>query len=154
MHMRWSEVTGSDWLLPAERNKSKVPLLRPLSAAALQVLARTPRTSEVYVFCADGKHPFSGYMHPKEKLDAASGTSGWRLHDLRRTARSLMSRAEVRAEDAEQCLGHALPAIQATYNKHDFYEEKKKAYEALAALIERIVNPPADNVTELRRAGG
>jgi hypothetical protein len=29
----------------------------------------------------------------------------------------------------------------------------RRAYEQLSALIERIVNPPADNVTELRRAG-
>jgi integrase len=149
-HMRFAELTGPDWLLPAERNKTKVPLLRPLSRAVLDVIARTPRTSDKFVFCADGVHPFSGYTRPKEKLDAASGVTGWRLHDLRRTARSLMSRAGVRAEDAEQCLGHALPGIQATYNKHDFYLEKKRAYEALAGLIERIVNPPADNVVAMR----
>jgi integrase len=148
--MRWSELSGSDWLLPAERNKTKQPLLRPLSMAALEVIAKTLRTSETFVFCADGKHPFAGYTRPKERLDAASGVTGWRLHDLRRTARSLMSRAGVRAEEAEQCLGHALPGIQATYNKHDFYLEKKRAYEALAALVARIVNPPADNVVAMR----
>jgi integrase len=143
-HLRYAELTGSDWLLPPERNKTKVPLLRPLSAAALQVIQKTPKTSEIFVFCADGVHPFSGYTRPKEKLDKASGVTGWRLHDLRRTARSLMSRASVRAEDAEQCLGHALPGIQATYNKHDFYPEKKRAYEALAGLVEWIVNPPPE----------
>jgi integrase len=143
-HMRWSELSGSDWLLPPERNKTKNPLLRPLSAAALEVIAKTPRTSDTNVFCADGVHPFSGYTRPKEKLDAASGVTGWRLHDLRRTARSLMSRAAVRAEDAEACLGHALPGIQATYNKHDFYLEKKRAYEALAQLVQQIVNPPPE----------
>jgi integrase len=148
--MRFAELTGSDWLLPAERNKTNVPLLRPLSTAALEVIAKTPRTSDTFVFCADGVHPFSGYTRPKEKLDAASGVTGWRLHDLRRTARSLMSRAGVRAEDAEQCLGHALPGIQATYNQHDFYLEKKRAYEAFAGLVERIVNPPADNVVAMR----
>jgi integrase len=150
-HMRWSELSGSDWLLPLERNKTKIPLLRPLSAAALKVIAKTPRTSDTYVFCADGVHPFSGYTRPKEKLDAASGVTGWRLHDLRRSSRSLMSRTGVRAEDAEQCLGHALPGIQATYNQHDFYLEKKRAFELLAAEIERIINPPEGKVIELKR---
>ena len=78
--MRFAELTGSDWLFPAERNKTKVPLLRPLSRAALEVITKTPRTSDTFVLCADGLNPFSGYTRPKEKLDAASGVTGWRLH--------------------------------------------------------------------------
>jgi integrase len=147
--MKWGELSGSDWLLPPERNKVKVPLLRPLSVAALEVIAKIPKTSDTFVFSFDGAHPLSGYARPKEKLDAKSGVTGWRLHDLRRTARSLMSRAGVRSEDAEACLGHSLPGIEATYNKHDFYLEKKCAYETLAALIERIVSP-AENVVPMR----
>jgi len=54
----------------------------------------------------------------------------------------LLSRANVRAEHAEQVLGHVLPGIQATYNKHDFYEEKKRALEALAQLVQQIISPP------------
>ena len=149
-HMRWSELSGSDWLLPPERNKAKHPLLRPLSAAALEVIAKTLRTSDTHVFCADGVHPFSGYTRPKEKLDAASGVTGWRLHDLRRTTRSLLARAGVASEVAEQCLGHVLGGVEGTYNRHGYHSEKRRAYEALAALIERIVNPPADNVVSMR----
>jgi integrase len=148
--LRFDELSGSDWLLPAARNKVKTDLLRPLSVAALEVIAKTPRISSEYVF-STGTRPLEGFSRFKRRLDAASGVTGWRLHDLRRTARSLMSRAGVRAEDAEQCLGHALPGIQATYNKHDFYLEKKRAYEALAGLVERIVNQPADNVVAMRK---
>jgi integrase len=151
-HMRWSELSGSDWLLPPERNKGKHPLLRPLSALALEVIAKTLRTSDAYVFCADGVHPFSGYTRPKEKLDAASGVTGWRLHDLRRTARSLLARAGVASEVAEQCLGHVLGGVEGTYNRHGYHSEKKRAYEALASLIERIVNPPAEGkIIEMKR---
>jgi integrase len=152
--MRWAELSGSDWLLPPERNKVKVPLLRPLSVAALEVIAKVPKTSDTFVFSIDGVHPLGGYARPKEKLDAESGVTGWRLHDLRRTARSLMSRAGVHAEDAEACLGHALPGIEHTYNQHDFYLEKKRAYEALAQQIERIlVNPPEGKVIQMARGG-
>jgi hypothetical protein len=38
----------------------------------------------------------------KARLDARSGVTGWRLHDLRRTARSLMSRAGVLSEHADE----------------------------------------------------
>jgi integrase len=151
-HMRWNELSGSDWLLPSERNKTKAPLLRPLSAAAMEVIARTPKTSEEFVFCADGVHPFSGYTRPKEKLDAASGVSGWRIHDLRRSARSLMSRAGVASEHAERVLGHTVGGVEATYDRHSYYTEKKRALEALAALVERIVSPPPEGkVIEMKR---
>jgi hypothetical protein len=47
-------------------------------------------------------------------------------------------------------LGHALPAIRATYDRHQYVGEMRHAFEALAALIERIVNP-TDTVLAFRR---
>jgi integrase len=54
--MRWSELSPSErsprstnWRLPAARNKTKEELLRPLSAAAVRVLASVPRVGE-FVF--------------------------------------------------------------------------------------------------------
>src|SRR5262249_52332603 len=37
-HMTWDEIKDGAWELPAERNKTKLPLLRPLSSAALAVI--------------------------------------------------------------------------------------------------------------------
>jgi hypothetical protein len=78
----------------------------------------------------------------------------WTIHDLRRTARSLMTRAGVPPDHAERCLGHVIGGVRGVYDRHEYYDEKKLASEKLAALIERIVNPPADNVASLdeRRA--
>jgi integrase len=41
--------------------------------------------------------------------DELSGVTGWVIHDLRRTARSLMARAGIRPDVAERVLGHAFP---------------------------------------------
>jgi integrase len=38
--MSWAEINWTDWTLPAARNKTKVDLVRPLSAAALTLLSR------------------------------------------------------------------------------------------------------------------
>jgi integrase len=90
----------------------------------------------------------------KCEIDEASGVRGWRLHDLRRTARSLMSRAGVNSDHAERCLGHVIGGIRGTYDRHEFYVEKKHALESLAAQIERVLDPQ-DNVVEMRdRAPG
>ena len=51
----------------------------------------------------------------------------WRLHDLRRTARSLMSRAGVRPDIAERVLGHAIVGVEGVYDRHSYGRRVEKA---------------------------
>jgi hypothetical protein len=37
-----------------------------------------------------------------------------------------------------------------TYDRHDYYNEKKRAFEKLATQLELIVNRPEGNVVPLR----
>jgi integrase len=150
--MPWNEVKDGVWELPAERNKTKLPLLRPLSAAALAVIeAQRRNDGSRYVFTNDGKTPFQDFSRSKKAFDAAIGVSDYVVHDLRRTARSLLSRAQVPERHSEECLGHVIGGIKGVYDQHSYFDEKKRAYEALATLIERIANPPKGNVTALHK---
>jgi integrase len=135
--MKWPELAGGDWTLPASRNKTGVELVRPLSAAALAIVEGLPKLGEL-VFSRTGSDTL-GMSRSKALLDAASGVRDWRIHDLRRTARSLMSRAGVPTDHAERCLGHVIGGIRATYDRHEYLEEKRQAFEKLAALIAEIV---------------
>ena len=146
--MRWSELDGNDWTLPASRNKTKVDLVRPLSKAAMAVL---PRREGEFVFGNSPDRPLRSFSALKVRLDKASGVTGFRLHDLRRTARSLMSRAGVNADHAERCLGHVIGGVRGTYDRHEYHNEKAHALEALAHQIALITNPPKDNVTNFKR---
>jgi integrase len=149
-HMRWPEVADGLWTLPAARNKTKKELARPLSTAAQTVLAKIPRAADSdLVFFAGGHWLFNNLAALKRKLDKQSGVTGWRLHDLRRTARSLLSRAKVDADHAERVLGHVIPGVRGTYDRHEYKAEILQAYEKLAALIEGITNPK-QNVVPLR----
>jgi integrase len=148
--MTRGELLGADWTLPANRNKVKLDLVRPLPAAALNVLEKLPHIGKRgYLFTTNGRTPIGGLSKFKLNLDKACGVTGWTLHDLRRTARSLMSRAGVPSDHAELCLGHVLPGVRGVYDHHEYHAEKKRAYEALAALIERILDPKS-NVIPLR----
>jgi len=150
--MRREEVSGADWLLPGSRHKSKRDFLLPLSSAALDALARVPvmgkHKDRGFVFTTDGERPLAGFSKFKREFDKTSGATGWTLHDLRRTARSLMSRAGVDPDHAERTLGHVIPGIRGTYDLHEFRDEKRRALESLAGQIDRIVNP-RDNVIAL-----
>ena len=140
--MTWGELDGDDWTLPASRNKVKVDLIRPLSPAARAVLDKLPRIGERgFVFTTGGDRPIGGFSKFKRAFDKTCGVTGWTLHDCRRSSRSLMSRAGVDADHAERALGHVIAGVRGTYDRHEFREEKRRAFEALAMLVERIVNP-------------
>jgi integrase len=135
--MIWSEIEGSTWTLPASRNKVKEELVRPLSKSAMSILKALPRDG-AYVFGVAGK-PMGSLSKRKATLDADSGVTGWTIHDLRRTARSLMSRAGVLSDHAELCLGHVISGVRGTYDRHAYHAEKAAAFEKLAALVAQIV---------------
>jgi integrase len=142
--MKWDEVDdGGVWVLPASRSKTKTEITRPLSKAALAVLDGLPRIGGCdYPFTSNGITPIASFSDPKAKLDAASGVGAWRLHDLRRCARSLLSRAHVDSDIAEQILGHSRGDLIERYDRHLPLDRMRDAVERLAALVSNIVNPP------------
>lgn len=157
--MRWAEIEGDLWTIPAERYKTKTANVVPLSAAARAVLDSLPRFGE-FVFTTNGKTPFSGYSKAKASLDGAMAkldkeagrapTPAWVLHDLRRTAKTLMMRAGVRPDISERVLGHAIAGVEGVYDRHGYVAEKHDALNRLAAMVAQITDPPADNVVPLR----
>jgi integrase len=149
-HLTWDEIVGDDWTLPAARNKVKRDLTRPLSASALAVLDKVPRIAgSNSVFTSNGGR-LGGITRRKREFNQACGVTGWTLHDLRRTARSLMGRSGVPSEHAERCLGHTIPGVEGVYNRYPYRDEMLLAYEKLATLIGQIVDPQ-QNVVAMAR---
>ena len=148
--MQWKELDGTDWMLPAIRNKVKRDFIRPLSKAALSILPPRGHDDE-FVFGLAPNTPLVAFSRIKKHLDAKSGVTGWTFHDLRRTARTLLSRARVNPDHAERCLGHVIGGVRGIYDRHEFHAEKAHALEALAHEIALITNPPKGNVSQLKR---
>jgi integrase len=159
--MGWQEVHGDVWEIPAERYKTGLPNAVPLTKAVCELLGAPKKAG--FVFSSDGgKRALSGFSKAKRALDIAIAEirkqekrepmPGWRLHDLRRTGRSLMSRAGVPSDHAERTLGHVLQGVRGTYDRHDFLPEKKAALERLAALVGKILNPASGRVVHFSKA--
>jgi integrase len=136
-----TELSGDDWIIPGPRYKTKLDHVIPLSQAARDMLAKIPRIKGVPYIFTTGDQPIGGFTKFKKDFDKACGVKGWTLHDLRRTGRSLMSRAGVPTEHAERCLGHVIGGVRGIYDRYAYYDEKKAAFEALASQIDRIINP-------------
>jgi integrase len=153
--MTWDELSGDQWTIPRVRVKTDTDVTLPLSAAAMKVLEQIPRIRGCqFVFSTDGRSPISGFSAFKLRFDAACGVRDWTIHDLRRTARSLLSRAGISPDIAERCLGHAIGGVRGTYDRHSYTVEMHHAFEALSAQIERIINPPGDNVVAIKNSAG
>jgi len=152
--MAWGEILNDNWTIPASRYKTGAEVTLPLSAAAKKVLAEVPRIAGCdYAFSTDARHPISGFSIFKLRFDIACGVKNWTLHDLRRTSRSLMSRAGVNPDIAERCLGHAIPGVRGVYDRHRYEAEMRHAFETLAAQIDGIVIPPGNYVARGESAG-
>jgi integrase len=153
--MRAEEIDGDTWTIPAERYKTGVPNVVPLTGEARRWIS--DREAGFLFSSNGGKRAFNGYSKAKSQLDRVTAQERkraklkvmppWTLHDLRRTARSLMARAGVPSEVAEQVLGHKIPGVRGVYDRHNYADEKREALEKLAALIGKVkgsnLKPPA-----------
>jgi integrase len=153
--MHWDDVSDDGaWSIRSEaREKGNAgTLVLPASAVAI-IRAQPQIEGNPHVFAGHkARTHISNWGKRKKQFDAAlPPMPAWVLHDLRRTARSLLSRAGVLPHVCERVLGHVQPGVLGTYDRHAYVTEMADALRKLAALIESIVNPPTDNVLPIRR---
>jgi integrase len=136
--MKWEDVVEGEWRIPSEkREKGNAGTLR-LPQIVLDVIDSQPRIlGNPYVFAGSrvrhnpgkdkpaGPPVFNSWSHPKSEIDAriaahVPNMRPWVIHDLRRSARSLMSRAGVRPDVAERVLGHVIAGVAGVYDRHRY----------------------------------
>jgi integrase len=147
--MRWADISDGVWTIPSEaREKGNAGKL-VLPDSVLTIIRAQPRLGDnSYVFAGRGKGNLSGLSKSKCLFDAKlPQMPHWQLHDLRRTARSLMARAGVRPDIAERVMGHTIAGVQGVYDRHSYRDEKADALTRLSALINAILNPRHNVVT-------
>ena len=131
------------WTVPPENHKTgkktKKPITRPITESIKPYLVQAMELSEgsEYLFTADGSNrPLGETSHltmPNNifqwlKRHKNIDMEHWSVHDLRRTMRTNMSTI-AQPHICEIMLGHALPKIWGTYDKHDYLDDQAVAYE-------------------------
>ena len=150
--MRWDEIdSDGTWHIPSERREKNNAGELVLPKLALDIINARPQFASSPYILSNGNGPMRSFHGPRDAMKAKLNfAEDWRLHDLRRTARSLMSRAGIPPHIAERVLGHAIKGVEGTYDRHQYRDEKGHALKALAGLIESIINP-AENVVRIAR---
>ena len=151
---KWADIdVGGTWTIPQEERQKGHGEVLPLPDMAVDVVRRQPRGND-HIF-AGLNGGYKGFAKGKRRLDAAIAEANgepippWVFHDLRRTCRSLLSRAGVMQEHAERVLGHAQGDLIQVYDQHDHEAERGQALRKLEALVKLILDPPEENVVAI-----
>jgi integrase len=147
---RWSEfgldVKEPEWRIPPERAKTGVEYIVPLVPAAVAEFKELKRAAgrSLYVLPAesgDGSidsklitRSIARHLESLRKINVKDFV----FHDLRRTCRTGLAQLKIPPHIAERCLNHAQPGIVATYDVHQYLDEKREAFTKWAAHLEAV----------------
>jgi integrase len=150
--LRWDEITftttaegvAAQWTLPAERAKNHIAHTVPLLPRTVALLPPR-RKGSPFVF-GTGRNGFGGWVRGKTRLDQQIRIAPYTLHDLRRTAATVMAdRLGVLPHVVEAILNHVSGSpVSRVYNKARYLSEMTEALAAwadhIAALVEETAN--------------
>jgi integrase len=145
------------WRLPATRSKNGIAHVMPLNGLALAELRSIwptePVTERHHLLGGSGYAGLQDFSRVKHALGTAIGKTDWRVHDLRRAARTGMARLGVPTEAAEAALNHTAhrSALERTYNTHAYVDEAVAALRVWQGHVERLLNPDTAEIVPLRR---
>ena len=137
--LRWSEVDFDRGLivLPPQRSKNNRQHELPISHQVKAILERQPKQNE-FVF---GRN-WQSWSNPKASLDLQlNGMAEWRLHDIRRTATTMMADRGVLPHVLEAILNHVSghkSGVAGIYNRARYEGEMRGALQRWGDYIDNL----------------
>ncbi len=146
--MRWSDIEGDWWTIPAEVAKNRRSHRVPLSAPALALVEelRASANGSPYLFPSPKRadKPISSVQTAVERLVEAAGLK-FVAHDLRRTAASYMTSMGVTRLVVSKILNHVEQGVTAIYDRHSYDGEKREALDRWGDRLESILQGGSDD---------
>jgi len=151
------DVSARHITISADRMKHNRAHVVPLSQQAWEIVERRLKaTTSNYLFAAaDGENHLTGFSKRQATIKAAVAKLGaadgievphWSFHDLRRTASTMMNglRDEsgnrlIAKDHIERVLSHIIRGVEGTYDRNDYYAEKRRALTLWADQLDKIV---------------
>ena len=145
------------WTIPDEHAKAGKGHVLPLSDWAIQELQKLKAmaSGSRYVLPnLEGTGPIDAKYITRSvarclKRFKRHGIAAFTAHDLRRTGRTGLARVGVSVSIAERVLNHARERIEATYDVHDYIDEKRAALEKWAKHLRDL----SDDLSESSQTG-
>jgi len=151
----WDEVNFEKalWTIPKERMKAGRPHNVYLSQQALDILVTFKSCFGASRFLHPGRYvtdlPISDATlnrvidaTVKTINEAGQEFETFTVHDLRRTASTLLHEAGFNTDWIEKCLAHEQRGVRAIYNKAEYAEQRKEMMQAWADMLDKWIKPP------------
>jgi integrase len=149
--MRWLDIDGEWWTIPAEFSKNGLSHRVPLSPPAMRVLEQVRRITEEQDKRAERKQSEWVFPNPIRREDhiyecqklaqrvRKESKVDYRAHDFRRTAASMMAGMGVPRFVVGKILNHVEPGVTKVYDRYSYDKEKQEALNAWGARVDRMV---------------
>lgn len=147
MRMRWDDLRGDVWTIPANLAKNKEPHEVPLSKVAVEIIEtmRPINGDTDYVFCSpkEKNAPMKWLTRARETIKNNSKVYDFRPHDLRRTVATYMAKLGVDRTVLGKILNHKGLAgddqVTAIYDRHGYMKEKRQAMNKWSNYLQKIL---------------
>ncbi|WP_017778164.1 tyrosine-type recombinase/integrase [Paraburkholderia kururiensis] len=148
----WNEVDfeAATWTIPKERMKAGRPHRVYLSEQALEILVAFKTCFGASLYLHPGRYetasPISAatlnrVIDSTVKLvnDRGDEFEAFTVHDLRRTASTLLHEAGFNTDWIEKCLAHEQHGVRAIYNKVEYADQRRTMLQAWADMVDRWI---------------
>lgn len=152
----WDEInfTNATWTIPGPRMKRKNPHVVYLSKQALDILMA------LKLFAGGSRYVLPSRYDPDLHMSMATlnqvttlaykraqkdgePLGAFTVHDLRRTASTLLHEAGYNSDWIEKCLAHEQKGVRAVYNKAEYAEQRRGMLQDWADMIDSFTGAPA-----------
>lgn len=154
----WKEfdLEAGVWHLPAIRTKTEAAITIPLSTPVLGWFKELKRLSCGSEWVLPARKMQTNLHMSESTLSVAlakvkHGLEPFTIHDMRRTAKTLLASLGVQPHISERCLNHKIKGVEGIYDGYDYFGERKLALNALSDLLVQIESGVIDKVTPMRR---
>lgn len=149
LNATWDEVsfTGSTWTIPATRMKARRPHNVYLSQQAFDIMVALKTCAGGSKFLLPSRYEGDKGMSNatlnrvidatvKRAKDEGLSLEDFTVHDLRRTASTLLHEAGFNSDWIEKCLAHEQKGVRAVYNKAEYAEQRRDMLQQWADMVD------------------
>lgn len=147
LHARWTDVDveAAEWHVPASSSKTGRPHVVYLSRQARELFEELRRLAGGSELVLPGrlslKRPFAGSSLNVALREAMRGVDipHFTVHDLRRTAATLLNENGWPSDVIEKALNHTIGGVRGVYNRAEYAEKRREMLQSWADFVDGLI---------------
>jgi len=152
LHARWEEVDfkAATWTIPKDRMKLRRPHVVYLSQQAMDIMIALKTCAGESPYLLPSRYDTGKPMSNATLNRVTSATAelsrdenlpleDFTVHDLRRTASTLLHEAGYNTDWIEKCLAHEQRGVRAVYNKAEYAVQRREMLQDWANIVDSLV---------------